>query len=130
MVGASGSQDWQDREVREWLLLLLRFAVTRAPADRSAARAMANELDSLGLRWKPIRFFRRTTDEICEAILAVGDAHNDAVLRRHIARIDDPRLKRAFQAAVGLQPHSLPHAEDTQAAPRKRRDLWTGLQKK
>jgi hypothetical protein len=93
---------------------------------------MANELDSLGMRWKPTgpRFFRRTTNEICKAILAVGEAHNDAVLRRHIARIDDPRLKRAFQAAVGLQPHSLPHAEDTQAATRKRRDLWTGLQKK
>jgi hypothetical protein len=35
-------------EVASWLLLLLRYAVTREPSDRSAALAMADELDSLG----------------------------------------------------------------------------------
>ena len=43
------------------------------------------------------------------AILAVGDGydighgHDNAVLRRHAARIDDPRLRRAFEAAIGIQ---------------------------
>ena len=104
MVTTFGSQDWRDRKVREWLLVLLRFAVTREPADQSAALAVADELDSLGVRGKRMApsFFLRTSKEVCEAIRAAGDGRDNAVLRRHVARIDDPRLRRAFQAAVGL----------------------------
>ena len=100
-----GSHDWRDRKVREWLLLLLRFAVTREPSDQSAAIALADELNSSDGRWRPAApsFFLRTSNEVCEAVLSVGDEHNSHVLRRHVARIDDPRLKRAFQAAVGLR---------------------------
>jgi hypothetical protein len=50
ILAAFGSPDWRDRKVREWLLLLLRFAVTREPPDRAAALAVAEELDSLGMR--------------------------------------------------------------------------------
>jgi hypothetical protein len=112
----------RDRKVREWLLLLLRFAVTREPADSAAALAVADELDSLGVRRKrrAPSFFLRTSNEVCEAILAVGDGHDvsdgddNAVLRRHVARIEDPRLRRAFEAAVGLRQTSEPQQESAE----------------
>ena len=132
MVAALGSHDWRDRKVREWLLLLLRFAVTRKPSDQSAVLAVADDLDSVGLRWRsaPPSFFLRTSHEVCEAILAVSDGHNNVVLRRHVARIDDPRLRRAFQAAVGFQQTSELQQESGKSKRQKDRDLWKGLPKK
>ena len=44
-------------------------------------------------------FFRRTSAELCAAILQPNE-HNAAVLRQYLARIDDGRLKRAFAAAI------------------------------
>jgi hypothetical protein len=98
------------------LLLLLRFAVTREPADWSAALAMAEEIDSLDPRWRPAApsFFLRTSKEVCEAILAAGSRHANQVLEKHAKRIPEPRLRRAFRAAVGLK--SSPGAEDRKVA--------------
>ena len=83
---------------------------------------MAEEIDALGLRWRPSApsFFRRTSGEVCKAITTPDDPERAIVLKEHIARIDEPRLRRAFQAAVtwgGGQRHSKA----------KRPDLWTGL---
>ena len=36
-----GSQDWRAGRIREWLLLVLRFAITCDPKDQGAAFAMA-----------------------------------------------------------------------------------------
>jgi hypothetical protein len=123
-----GSQDWRDRKLREWLLLLLRFAITLETSDQSAAFTVADELDSLGLRWRPAapRFFLRTTREVCEAI--VEGWHDSAVLREHLARIDDPRLRRAFRAALGLDRTSEPQRQDARKNRRNGNlDLWRGL---
>jgi hypothetical protein len=38
-----GSQDWRASRVREWLLLLLRFTITREPKDEAAVLTMADE---------------------------------------------------------------------------------------
>jgi hypothetical protein len=138
MVAAVGSLDWRDRKVREWLLLLLCFAVTQEPSDRSAALAVADELDSLGMQRKRTApsFFLRTSNEVCEAILTAGDGHDvddghdGAVLRRHVARIDDPRLRRAFRAAVGLPKTSEPPQENAKSKRRKVRELGKGLSRK
>jgi hypothetical protein len=129
MVVETDAPDCRDRKLREWLLLLLRFAVTRDASDQSAVLAMADELDSLGLRWRPAApsFFLRTSNEVCEAIIAVGDGHNNPILRRHVARIDDPRLQRAFRAAVGLRGTSWPPQQSAQDKGNKYRDLWKGL---
>ena len=126
------SSDWRDRKVREWLLLLLRFAVTREPSDQSAALAMADELNSLGPRWRPAApsFFFRTSHEVCRAILAVNDGHNNEVLKMYVARIADPRLRRAFQAAVGFQETSTPRHEGAKSKKRKAPNLWKGLPKR
>ncbi len=129
MVAQFDSQDWRDWKVREWLLLLLRFAVTREPSDRSATLAVADELDSVGLRWRPgaPRFFLRTSNDVCDAILAVGDNDNAAVLRTHVARIQDLRLRRAFQAAIDLRQPSETQQRSTKSNRREGGDLWKGL---
>jgi hypothetical protein len=119
---AGDAQDWGARQVNEWLLLLLRFAVTFEARDQSAALALADEIDARGLQWRPSAptFFRRTTQEVCKAITTLDDPKRAAILKRHLARIDDPVLKRAFRAAVNI---------DEQTAPTQRnaRDLWFGL---
>ncbi len=123
---AKRSPDWRADRIREWLLLLLRFAITRDPKDEAAAFAMADEIDAAGLRWRPSgpSFFRRTTGELCQAITALDNPKRAAILRSHIARIDDPRLRKAFQAAVELERKSPPASAEA-----KRRDLWTGLRR-
>jgi hypothetical protein len=103
-----GSQDWRASRIREWLLLLLRFAITCDPKDQAAVFAMADEIDALGQQWRPSApsFFRRTSGEVCKAITARDDPKRASILKRHIARIDDPRLRRAFQAVIGLERES------------------------
>ena len=130
MVASSKSHSWEDRKIQEWLLLLLRFAVTRETTDRSSALAMADELDSLGMRWRPggPRFFVKTSQELCEAIHTVGNQHI-AVLRKHAARIEHPRLRRAFEAAAGLTTEQSPNRPVNSAKPRNL-DLWRGLAKR
>jgi hypothetical protein len=115
--------------VREWLLLVLRFAVTLEPSDRAAVLGMADELDSLGMRWRPAApdFFLRTSEELCQAILTAGDGQGNFVLRRHIARIDDPRLRLAFQAAVGIGPGFQPPPTRKRKKTSKGRHLWKGV---
>jgi hypothetical protein len=123
---ASGPQDWRADRIREWLLLLLRFAITREAKDEAAALAMADEIDALGLRWRPSapNFFRRTSVEVCKAIAAPAGRGRAAVLMKHLARIDDLRLRRAFQAAVELEQGSSPVSSET-----TRRSLWVGLRR-
>jgi hypothetical protein len=68
--------------------------------------ATADELDALGAQsqQRSFRFFLRTTSEVCNAIIEVGDEHNNnVVLRTHASRIHDPQLRQAFRAAVGLR---------------------------
>jgi hypothetical protein len=104
MASALNPEDWRYLKVREWLLLLLRFAVTRSEADRSEVLALAQDLDSIGppQTEAAFGFFLRRSREVCEAILTNG--RDSTALRAHAARIDDPRLRRAFAAAVDLQP--------------------------
>ena len=110
--------------IREWLLLLLRFAITRDPKDQVAAFAMADEMDALGYQWRPSApsFFRRTSSEVCKMMIALDDPRRATILNTHIARIDDSRLRRAFQAAVDIE-----RGSSTAPYEEKRRDLWAGL---
>jgi hypothetical protein len=121
-----GSQDWRAGRVREWLLLLLRFAITWDPKEEAAALAMAEEIDALGLHWRPSSpsFFRRTSAELCKAITAFDNPRRKPILKTHLGRIDDPALRRAFQAAVDLEQGS-PSA----SSKNRQRDLWPGLRR-
>jgi hypothetical protein len=70
MPDADDLDQRQQQRIREWLLLLLRFAITRDPRDEAAAFVMADELDALGLYWRPSApgFFLRTSRDVCAAI--------------------------------------------------------------
>jgi hypothetical protein len=118
--------DWNARTVRAWQLAILRFAVTLDNADRLAVMAIANEIDRLGPRHdgKPdFSFFRRTSAELCGAILQPNEL-TAALLRQYLARIDDDRLKRIFAATIEADQAKLSWA----GKPFKRdKGLWRGL---
>jgi hypothetical protein len=111
-------------QIREWLLLLLRFAITHDPGDQAAVLSVASEIDTLRLRrtQSAPSFFRRTSSEVCQAIITRDDPNRNAILAKHLARIDDLRLRRAFQAAIGHEDKP-PHA----SCESKRPELWAGL---
>src|SRR5467141_2310208 len=94
--------EWSAKTLRAWQLAVLRFAVTLDNADRLAVMAIANEIDRLGSQHdgKPdFNFFRRTSAELCAAILRPNEL-TSTLLRQYLARIDDDRLKRVFAATI------------------------------
>lgn len=90
------------KEARDWLLAILRFAVTLERNDRAAVLAMARELDRPGIDEPAttFAFFTRTSSEFCNAIADKNTPNRIAVLRRQLARIDDRCLKRALEGAI------------------------------
>src|SRR3981189_3119136 len=87
--------EWNAKTLRAWQLAILRFAVRLDTADRLAVMAIANEIDRLGPQHndKPdFSFFRRTSAELCAAILQENEV-TPTLLRQYLARIDDDRLK-------------------------------------
>ena len=94
--------EWHAKTLRAWRLAILRFAVTMDNPDRLAVLAIASEIDRLGPQHdcRPaFGFFRRTNAELCAAILRPNEL-SSTVLRQHLGRIDDDRLKRVFAAAI------------------------------
>jgi hypothetical protein len=118
--------EWYAKTLRAWQLAILRFAVTLDNADRLAVLMIASEIDRLDPRQdgKPdFRFFRRTSAELCAAILRPNEL-TSIVLRQYLARIDDDRLKRVFAAAI--------EADQPKVAPvnksiKRENGLWRGL---
>jgi hypothetical protein len=105
MTPEPARNDWLDRKVRDWLLAVLRFAMTVEEADRFNVLAMAEDMDRLGY-WparSPFGFFSNTSTELCRALAKLDDPDSLGVLRRHLNRIDDARIRRAMAAAVGFQ---------------------------
>ena len=113
------------RLLRAWQLALLRFAVTRDDCDRVTIAALAGELDRAGRRNNDdsVHFFRRSSSRLCAAI--GGQREDDeAILARFCEQIDDPRLRLAIEAALGIARASPAPAE----VHRKRNpDLFRGL---
>jgi hypothetical protein len=125
-MGEQGSAESDARMLRSWHLAILRFALTLDNVDRLSVLAIANEIDRFGrqhVRETDFNFFRRTSAELCAAILQRNE-DADAILRQYLARIDDIRVKRAFVAAVEVDA-----AESTSIKPRSKPDktLWRGL---
>ena len=118
------SHDCAAQKVREWLLAILRFAVTRDQADLTIVQAIAIEMDRLGspLDATKFAFFAKSSDEFCHAIVNKDDPTRVARLRRHFARIDDPRLRRALEAAVDCE-----HRTARRPAKHDSSNLWKGL---
>jgi hypothetical protein len=99
--------------------------VTLDNADRLAVLRIAREVDGLYPRQDvsgDFKFFRRTSAELCAAILQNEPA--SAVLQLYLARIDDARLKRAIAAAIDAgQPPLVPVSQRV----RPHKNLWKGL---
>jgi hypothetical protein len=100
--------------------------VTLDNADRLAVMAIANEIDRLGSQHdgkSDFNFFRRTSAELCAALLRPNEL-TPTVLRQYLARIDDDRLKRVFAAAIETDQPKVPSI----GKPFKRDSgLWRGL---
>ena len=104
MSSSVPGNEWHARTLRAWQLAILRFAVTLDNADRLAVLAIASEIDRLGPQHdgKPdFNFFRRTSAELCAAILRPNEL-TATLLRQYLARIDDNRLRRVFAAAIDV----------------------------
>jgi hypothetical protein len=118
--------EWHAKTLRAWQLAVLRLALTLDNADRLAVLMIAREIDRIDPRCgsnPDFGFFRRTSAELCAAIIRPTEEAS-AVLRQYLARIDDPRLRRIFAAAFD--------AEQPAAAPidkpfRRESGLWNGL---
>lgn len=116
--------EWNAKTLRAWQLAILRFAVTLDNADRLAVLAIASEIDRLGPDGTAgFSFFRRTSAELCAAILQPNELAS-IVLSQYLARIDDHRLKRAFAATIEAD-----QPKGSSAGKRFKRDrgLWRGL---
>ena len=118
--------EWFAGTLRAWHLAVLRYAVTLDNADRLAVLRIAHELDRLHPRQDGgcgFEFFRRTSAELCAAILQPNE-RTPAVLQQYLVRIDDDRLKRAFAAAIDSAQAAV---TPISRAARQRNELWKGL---
>ena len=118
--------DGSHRLLHAWKLALLRFAVTQDESDRLNVAALAAELDRLGGRRSvddTFHFFRRTSSRLCAAIS--GQLHDaDATLQDFCKQIEEPRLRLAFAAAIGLS-RSDPQSRAVRL--KRKPDLFRGL---
>jgi hypothetical protein len=119
------------KTLRVWQLAILRFAVTLDNADRLAVLAIAAEIDELGPKQdsKPdFRFFRKTSTELCAAILR-PDQLTSTILRQHLARIDDDRLQHLFAVAMeeAKEKAHQPKASSVSEHIKRGSGLWRGF---
>lgn len=118
--------EWYAKILRAWHLAILRFAVTLDDADRLAVLMIASEMDRLDPRRDDnpdFRFFRKTSAELCAAILRPNEP-TSPVFRQYLARIDDNRLKRVFAAAIEAhRPMVVPVSKPV----KRDNGLWKGL---
>src|ERR1039457_996029 len=130
MSDVVGRNEWRSNKVRDWLLAILRFAVTLRDEDRSAVLVAAEEIDRLGKSSEDqsaFKFFRNTSIEICSAILEKQNSRGSAVLRLHLNRIEDCRLRRAFAAAIRFGDSSQIIKSAGKIRTRVDQHLWHGL---
>jgi hypothetical protein len=124
MRGAISSQALH--KIDDWLLVILRFAITHELGDRAAISALATDLDRLGAHAgrSDFAFFARTSAEICDLIVGTDRPERVAALSRHIGMIDNDRLRRALEAALDME---RPITNGGRLRSRRGEDLWRGL---
>jgi hypothetical protein len=126
MSPTARGMEWHAGLLRGWHLAILRFAVTLDNADRLAVLRIAREIDRLDPRHDGVadfEFFRRTSAELCAAILQ-PDERAPAILRQYLARIDNERLRRVFATALDME---RPIAPPAGSPVRRGTELWKGL---
>lgn len=126
MSSSVPENEWHARSLRAWQFAILQFAVTKDSADRMAVMAIAGQIDALGSRHgnkTDFGFFRRTSTELCAAILQPNKPGAN-LLRQYLARIDDDRLKHVLAAAIKADQPTAPPAS---RSPKRNNGLWRGL---
>jgi hypothetical protein len=106
--------------------------VTLHYADKSAVLLIAEEIDKLGSHAEDrsaFEFFRGTSTELCSAILDKQNSMRSAILRLHLKRIDDWRLRRAFEAAIEFGDTSQIVSSVNKIRKRGSQKLWEGLRR-
>jgi hypothetical protein len=122
----AGSEELHVKKIRDWLLAILRYAVTLDPSDAAAATTMAEGLDGAGTRRgrAGFRFFTTTGSRVCNAIVNRVDPQASSTLEQFLRLIDHPRLRRALEEAIG---------DETAVPPilkrRRHAELWKGLRR-
>jgi hypothetical protein len=105
MYDGLNPEGWHARKVEHWLLAIVRFAITHDEADKQPISSIAQEMDGLG--YLPGRssftYFVRTSGELCRAIADRNDPERTAILRRHLGKIADRRLRQVTAAAFDLE---------------------------
>jgi alkyl sulfatase BDS1-like metallo-beta-lactamase superfamily hydrolase len=132
MRDSAAQAEYRTNKLRDWLLALLRYAVTLHDADKSAVLLIAEEIDKLGSRAEyrsAFEFFRGTSTELCSAILDRQNSMRSAILRLHLKRIDDWRLRRAFEAAIEFGDTSQIVSSVNKIRKRGSQKLWEGLRR-
>jgi hypothetical protein len=96
---------WQARKLQDWLLAIVRFAITLDTADRQTVLAIAQEMDGLGSLpgRSSFSYFVRTGTDLCRAIADRDDPGRITIIRRHLAAIGDRRLRQTAAAAFDLE---------------------------
>jgi hypothetical protein len=114
----------ESRRIRQWLLGILRFAVTLEQCDRAAVMCVAAEMDRPGASTTQSGFsyFTRTSTKLCNCIAAKYDFDKLAELRLHIEKIDDRRLRRALEGALFGKRNKSARSRQSD-----REYLWKGL---
>jgi hypothetical protein len=112
----------QVRRIREWLLGILRFAVTLEQRDRAAVMCLAAEMDRLGASTTGFSYFTRTSTKLSDCIAAKDDFDKLAELCLYIEKIDDRRLRRALEGALFAKRNKSGRSRQPD-----REYLWKGL---
>jgi hypothetical protein len=114
----------ESHRIRDWLLGVLRFAVTLEQCDRVAVMCLAGEMDRRGSNTTQsgFKYFSRTSTKLCDCIVAKHDFEKLAELRLHIEKMDDYRLRRALEGALFVK-----RSKSTRSRQPDRDYLWKGL---
>ncbi|WP_299718360.1 hypothetical protein [Tardiphaga sp.] len=102
--------------------------MTLENSDRMVTLAAATELDRPGVAGNGAAFwfFTRASIRLCAAIAAPEHEASAATLQEHLARIADPRLQRAFAAALDIKLEKKKRPARCHPQPI---DLWKGLRR-
>ena len=92
----------ESHRIIEWLLAILRFAVTLEQCDRAALMCLAVEMDRLGAgtTQSGFTYFTRTSTKLCDCIVAKRDFDNLGELWLHFEQINDNRSRFALEGAL------------------------------
>ena len=128
MSNVHGTNGWHHQMLQQWLLLILKFAITREETDRTEILEQATALDSLnGNQVATFRYFTQTSCELCDAIRHSETEPSKARLKQYASNIDNPRLRQAFLGTVDLHEQALPQRSHARLKQMRSAALWRRL---